>query len=414
MKKLARVILWTALVFVLTLVYAGSNQASAQDFKDVSKKHSNYAAIQEMKKRGFISGYPDGTFRPNENISRKHVAILLDKALKFPKPASDKLVFKDVPKSHAYYAPIMKLYNKGIISGSANGKFNPDSTVTRIQLAKMLDIAFNFNLKEFAYFNDINGSHWGFLHASALASNGVIRGDQGSFLTNKPVTRAHYAEFLYRAMKIGPTDNTDAMSKEKVLDLVNRLPYTIERIRLDGKYNKQTYNQIRSKQLPYATKYLVDGLLKDDYPYVCTECDSFLFPMLTFEPSVRFTYSQPDKNTLTVSTIEISNVITSSSFVDYVFKKEDGKWKMHDFDFRLPGKKNFEITREEAELILKLSYTQYSTPSFLKITYVSKSKATGEDYFTKEKYTFDRYKFIVETENGRETVSINSDDGTYY
>ena len=411
MKKTLRVLVWTACMLALSLVYADSNEASAKEFKDVSKKHPNYTAIQEMQKAGYINGYPDGTFRPSEPVSRQHVASLLDQVLKFPQPPTDKLVFADVPKNHMYYTPIMKLYNKGIISGGLDKKFNPNASITRIQMAKMFDLAFDFNMKEPAIFEDLNFLHWGYVHASALYANGVTKGDNGKFLPNQSVTRAHYAEFLYRAMKVGKTPSSSVVSKEKAVDLTMRLPVVIEGIRVQGKLDKQTYSQLRSKQLPYATKAFVEGLLKDDYPDVCTHCDSFLFPDLTIEPSLRFEYTQPDAKTLQVHTISLRNMLSSASYVHYVFKNESGIWKMDDYSGEDVGKKNFELTKEEAKRVVEMNY-RYS--SKVKVTYVSQAKKTGEDYATKEKYPFTEYKFTVDTEDGRETVVVNSDDGFTY
>ncbi|WP_313237232.1 S-layer homology domain-containing protein [Sporosarcina ureae] len=411
MKNTLRVLLWTAFALALSLVFADFNEASAKEFKDVSKKHPNYTAIQEIQKAGYINGYPDGTFRPGEPVSRQHVASLLDQVLKFPQPPTDKLVFADVPKNHMYYKPVMKLYNKGIISGGLDKKFNPNASITRIQMAKMLDLAFEFHMKEPAQFEDLSFLHWGYVHASALYSNGVTKGDHGKFLPNQSVTRAHYAEFLYRAMKVGKTPSGSVVSKEKAVDLTMRLPIVIEGIRIQGKIDNQSYSQLRSKQLPYATQAFVDGLLKEDYPSVCTHCDSFLFPGLTIEPSMRFDYTQPDANTLHVHTVSFSNLLIGGGFVDYVFKKESGSWKMDNFSGAAVGKKNFELTRQEAERVVKLNYPNSSK---VRISYVSQTKETGEDPVTKEKYSFTQYKFSVDSENGRETVRVNSDDGYAY
>ncbi|EGQ26796.1 hypothetical protein HMPREF9372_1187 [Sporosarcina newyorkensis 2681] len=142
MKKIVSIFSLTTLLLLASFILVGTNQASAKEFKDVPKSHPNYEAIQAMQKAGYIGGYPDGTFRPSENISRKHVAQLLEKAVKLPALTSSKVIYKDVPKNHPYYTPIMKLSQAGIVGGS-NGKFNPNSTITRIQMAKVLDLAFD-------------------------------------------------------------------------------------------------------------------------------------------------------------------------------------------------------------------------------------------------------------------------------
>ena len=409
MKKMLRVLVWTACL--LALSWVAGTEASAKEFKDVPKKHPNYTAIQEMQKAGYINGYPDGTFRPGEPVNRKHVASLLDQVLKFPQPPTDKLVFYDVPKNHMYYKPIMKLYNKGIVSGGMDGKFNPNASITRIQMAKMLDLAFEMNIKEPAVFEDLSFLHWGAAHASALYSNKVTTGDHGKFLPNESVTRAHYAEFLYRAMKAGKSPSGSTVSKEKAIDLAFRVPLALEGIRVQGKKDGLNYTKLRPKQLPYATQAFADGLLKEDYPDVCVHCDSFLFPDLGIEPSMRFSHEQPDAKTLHVHTVSFSNLLRGGGYIDYTFKKEAGHWKLDDFGGAAVGKKNFELTKAEAERLVGWGFpVSYKAD----VTYVSQAKKTGEDPDTNEKYAYTEYAFKVKADGDTRTVVVRSDNGLAY
>lgn len=413
MKKLLQTFLWTAMLFILSIVFINTGQASAKEFKDVPKKHPNYAAIQEMEKKGLISGYPDGTFRPNDPISRKHVATLLDQALKLPK-AGKKLIYKDVPLNHPYYQPIMNLTQAGIVSGGSNQKFNPNAPVTRIQMAKILDLAFQFRLAERpGGFEDLYMDHWGFVHAHALLENGVAKGDQGNFLPNRPVTRAHYAEFLSRSLKVGVTPvETGNVSKEQVLNLLYRTPAEVEGVMIRGLLANKKFSEIRSQLLPYATARFTDVQMKPDYPYVCFACDTSFFPYYVSELSVRLDYSQPSKDTLKVNTILVDSdgPVSGGAFVDYIFKKESGKWKMHDVTYTGIGKRNFELTKDEAEQILRYDYSYYNP---VHIQFISQSEATDRDKESGERYTYKKYRFTVQTNEGRRTVDVQSESGYY-
>lgn len=415
MKKCLPIVLWTAMLFVLSVVFVQTGQASAKEFKDVPKKHPNYAAIQEMEKKGFISGYPDGTFRPNEPISRKHVATLLDQALKLP-VASKKLVYKDVPLNHPYYQPIMNLTQAGIVSGGADKKFNPNAPITRIQLAKILDGAFGFRMTgQPGGFYDLYMDHWGFVHAYALQQNGVASGDRGEFYPNRPVTRAHYAEFLSRSLKVGvvPT-GTATISKEEVLNLLYRTPAEVEGVMIRGLLAGKKFSEIRSQLLPYATARFTDVQMKSDYPYVCFACDTSFFPFYVSELSIRLHYSQPAKDTLKISTISLDSMgpVSGGAFVDYIFKKESNKWKIHDLTYTRIGKRNFELTKDEVELILLYNYS-YQNPAYITVKFVSESNATKKDDESGELYTYKKYRFVVETDDTRDTVIVDSDSGFY-
>ena len=415
MKKLLQTFLWTAMLFVLSIAFIDTGQASAKEFKDVPKKHPNYAAIQEMEKKGYINGYPDGTFKPNEPISRKHVATLLDQALKLH-TASKKLIYKDVPLNHMYYQPIMNLTQAGIVSGGLDKKFNPNSPVTRIQMAKILDVAFGFRMDERpGSFNDLYIDHWGFVHAAALKQNGVTYGDRGNFYPNRSVTRAHYAEFLSRALAVGVTPpETGTVSKAQALNLMYRAPAEVEGVMIRGMLANKKFTAIRSQLLPYATTRFTDVQMKPDYPYVCFACDTSFFPYYGVEFALRFDYSQPSKDTLLVNTILLDSAgpVSGGAFTNYMFKKESGKWKMHDVKYTGIGKRNFELTKNEVEQILLHDFSYHESP-YVNVKFISESTATGKDEESGETYTYKRYKYTVQTSDGTETLIVNSDSGYY-
>lgn len=189
-----------AIPAVVVPVQADEIKEAFQEFTDVTKSHSNYEIIMEMQKEGIINGYEDGTFRPKQAISRMHVASLLDRAITL-EPIRDAIEFKDVPKTHAYYEIIQKIQRAGIVDGS-DGNYNPNASLTRVQMAKILVNAFDLKVKAEYDFPDIPTNHWGKDYVRALYSNGITTGDNGYFNPNEPVSRAHYAVFLHRLLNI--------------------------------------------------------------------------------------------------------------------------------------------------------------------------------------------------------------------
>ncbi|MBE1555599.1 S-layer homology domain-containing protein [Sporosarcina limicola] len=174
-------------------------------FKDVSSESPYFEIINEMHNLGYISGYPDGTFKPEENISRKHVAALLSRVLPL-EPVRQSKEFKDVQKTHLHYDIIQRVQRAGIMDGDQNGNFNPEAFLTRVQMAKIIDLAFDLSIKSEIDFKDVPPAHWGNRHVRALYSNGITTGYQGEFKPTEKVTRAHYAVFLHRALNLGNED----------------------------------------------------------------------------------------------------------------------------------------------------------------------------------------------------------------
>lgn len=166
-------------------------------FKDVSKNSPYYEIIHEMRDQYIISGYENGDFRPNEVITRKHAAALVNRATKLP--ATKPFVpFKDVSTKNAFFNDVKKLQQAGIFEPDSKGNFNLNKPITRAEMAKVLTIAFDLKVKVELDFMDVPKDHPASKYIRALYSNGITTGDWGFYNPDKPVTRVHYALFLHR------------------------------------------------------------------------------------------------------------------------------------------------------------------------------------------------------------------------
>ncbi len=111
-------------------------------FKDIDKDEWYYSYVSTAYSMGYIAGYPDGSFRPNDNITRADICTIVNRVLKAEK-SSSATTFKDdglIP-SYAKDA-VYALNSKGIINGYQDGTFAPLSFATRAQTAKIIYGAF--------------------------------------------------------------------------------------------------------------------------------------------------------------------------------------------------------------------------------------------------------------------------------
>ncbi|WP_024363372.1 InlB B-repeat-containing protein [Lysinibacillus sphaericus] len=175
-------------------------ETEAQDiiFSDVPKTHWAWEMIQDMTRKGIITGYPDKTFRPNDYIKRQHIAIMFARAFEL-EAIRETVSFKDVLPSHPYYEAITKLYQAGIVDGS-NGEFHPDAFLTRAQMAKVLVEALQLTPNGISHFKDVPPTHWSYNYIATLQQEGIALGDDGYFKPNDPLTRAQFVALMYRAM----------------------------------------------------------------------------------------------------------------------------------------------------------------------------------------------------------------------
>ena len=154
-------------------------------FKDANNKWYS-DEINFAVSKGFISGYSDGTFKPNQGITRAEFAQMIAVFVKDGYPGSSN--FKDV-KGHWASNAIDQLYGNKTIKGFPDGTFKPDQKLTRAEAVTVLNSVFGRNTKSTSFanvntnslkkFSDVPMSHWAY-YQIIDASNGhnAAKGDK--------------------------------------------------------------------------------------------------------------------------------------------------------------------------------------------------------------------------------------------
>lgn len=110
---------------------------SVGGFKDVSDRHWAKATIDQAVRKGYVSGYQDGTFKPDTNITRAEVASILDRVTKL-KVGANPIVLPDMDK-HWSKESVRRLISMGVISAADYSKgFEPNKPITRYELMKWM------------------------------------------------------------------------------------------------------------------------------------------------------------------------------------------------------------------------------------------------------------------------------------
>lgn len=220
----------SALVVPAIIAPIQPEAAVNEPFKDVSTANPYYKIIHDMRDNGIISGYENGLFKPNEQINRKHAAALISRTKGKDLPKHRPLyIFKDVPKDNVYFNNIAGLQQAGIFMPDGKGNFNPNKPITRAEMAKVLTIAFKLDVKEEKSFSDVPANHPENDYIQAIYSNGITTGDNGKFKPYEPLTRAHYAVFMWRALQAEdalnnpskPQKPTSSLTEEEVKGMTN-------------------------------------------------------------------------------------------------------------------------------------------------------------------------------------------------
>ncbi|MEW9700141.1 N-acetylmuramoyl-L-alanine amidase [Paenibacillus sp. SI8] len=124
---------------------SGSSSATTNGYKDLPATHWASPVFASAKKLNLLQGYQDGTIRPDQPITRGEVAVLFDRLLQMAQPAAKQISatasqkFDDVPVSLWSAKAIYSLKSLGIIHGMTETTFKPEQTITRAEIAAMMD-----------------------------------------------------------------------------------------------------------------------------------------------------------------------------------------------------------------------------------------------------------------------------------
>jgi len=168
-------------------------------FTDIVKGSETEGYVRDLYYRDLTNGTTATTYSPNANLTRAQAASFIARALKLE--AKGQTTFTDLGNvNSATQKEITALAEAGIVKG-VNGKFNPNTKVTRAQLALMFARAYNLQhdakagLK--ADFSDIAKYNTETQEAIALMKDlKIVSGSKGKFMPSNNATRAHMAKML--------------------------------------------------------------------------------------------------------------------------------------------------------------------------------------------------------------------------
>jgi hypothetical protein len=180
-------------------------------FNDVPGDFWGRRFINVLSSRRIIQGFPDYSFRPNQPVTRAEFAAILQQAFE-NKPENSKLPFKDVPESFWATPAINQAINAGFLKGYPNQIFQPEQKISRVQVLVALVSGLNLTTpaspeKVLQIYKDAQDIPQ---YATAKIASATVNGlvvtypDTEVFAPNREATRAEVAAMVYQALvKLG-------------------------------------------------------------------------------------------------------------------------------------------------------------------------------------------------------------------
>ena len=151
----------------------------------------------------YLIGYPDGTFAPNRGMTRAEVATMFTRLLK-DRPVKGQTYaagLSDVHTGDWYANAVGYAAQKGIVSGYPDGTFKPNQPITRAEFASIASRFAELTEEKDLTFSDLNASHWGYKAIRLAASNGWISGyPDNTFRPEQAITRAEVTSITNRML----------------------------------------------------------------------------------------------------------------------------------------------------------------------------------------------------------------------
>ena len=382
MKKIVFGFISIVLIHVAISSPTASASVRSTVFSDLAFHNRFYESVYSMYLKEVIDGSYDEQGRlfiePTKAVTRADAAYMLYQLLGLT--YNEGTSFPDVPTDHVAYDAIQTMSAYKVLHGFSDGTFHPDELLTRAQMSKVIASAFNYTIKtdvEIPY-TDVSKTFKPYVFA--LYTNGISSGvTPTNFASEREISLQEMAAFMDRAYKKVPGTS---YSDFEVLNAVNeatRKARTIAIQGLEAHFPKQQANDIREDMSHVAMDpYLTQTITA--YEVSCYYCDGASVQR-DFEFGLPFEIVSKSNTLVKVDATVPSSVIQSGhrAIIELVHVGET--WKIKSHTSRSFTTDPLQLTIEEATDYLSYAISKYWQEEVQTIKYVGKEPRFGLDLF---------------------------------
>lgn len=171
--------------------------------------------IKEIKTfNKYVVGYPDGTFGPERNITRAEAVAMFTRLVRGKVETTSRTTRYSDANNQWYSDALNYATDKGYISGYTDGRFNPNANMTREEFAQMISKYVAENVKKvenntLISFKDVSDKNWSKSAIQDALERGIIKGyEDGTFKGDRDITRAEAVRMLNRTFDRKTTEKS--------------------------------------------------------------------------------------------------------------------------------------------------------------------------------------------------------------
>lgn len=198
---------WLAGCLALTVLSSSTTVFAEQPrFSDINTSYAK-ESIEFLHEQGIMKGVSTDRFAPDQQISRKHFAVVLAKTLGIQPLFPDQPTFIDLDRTQSEYGYVEALVKLGLLTGTGESKYNGDQVITRQDAAVILYRALandtSPDAQDAVYQDGVEISFYAKEAVSFVTGKGLMIGKDTMFLPRKPLTRAETAVIAHRVFERG-------------------------------------------------------------------------------------------------------------------------------------------------------------------------------------------------------------------
>ncbi len=193
--KIHKSLAWLLTLCMVVMLFPVAASAAYSDVHE----HWAQAAIEKWSDLGIVQG-ADGTFRPNDPITRGEMAVIIDRVMQYQTKAQNS--FTDL--GNAFYTDaVLKANAAGVMNGYGT-TVRPTNSITREESVAMLGRALGLTeagSAKLAFSDGGSISSWAVGYVNAMVNGGLVQGSNGAFNPKNSITRAEVVTILDNAVK---------------------------------------------------------------------------------------------------------------------------------------------------------------------------------------------------------------------
>lgn len=227
------------------------------------QNHWAKKSIDYLVNKKILNGYPDGTFKPNNYISREEAVKIIVLALNKEPKQDQKSKFPDVAEGFWAEEYINVAKDENIITGYPDGQFGLGTNLKRGEMAAILVRSFGLkptNAQGSLPFSDVEKGHWAYKDILTLYQQGVVKGyPDGTYGPESTITRAEFATFVERILNPVKEENPSPNPTEEI----TAFSFDFEKMLKEGQEQtlalSVTYNDGTTKDVTKDTTFKVEN-----------------------------------------------------------------------------------------------------------------------------------------------------------